>query len=147
MTLNKYYDCLIQLDDARVPSKRVGYKEDNGILVAKVPIGAREFEKQIREHFKKNKGPNWPYSGRLLMVIGISMSEKDFVSTDVDNVTKTLLDAFKGILYEDDSEIVSLFVNKVVGDSGHLIALKVLGKEDKAWVVPHMLEAVSGQNT
>ena len=144
--ISSYYNCVIRLDDVKVPSKRVGYKNENGILIAKVPTGSREFEAEVRKQFSSRQGLHWPYTGRLLLVLGISMSHKEFKTTDVDNVAKTILDAFKGILYEDDAEIVSLFINKAVGPKNHLIALRQLNLDEKAWIVPPMLERVDDEN-
>ena len=46
--------------------------------------------------------------------LSITMSEKRFKQVDVDNLAKSVLDCFTDIIYEDDSQISNLIVNKRV---------------------------------
>jgi len=53
---------------------------------------------------------------------------------------KTLFDAMKGIVYEDDSQICSVFVNKYIIDEtpGFMVGIRELTKKDKGWYVPDL---------
>lgn len=62
-----------------------------------------------RNHFVGNKaGP-----GRLRESAPVSASS---TRTDVDNLTKFVLDSMNEILYQDDKQIASLFVTKILDD-------------------------------
>lgn len=44
--------------------------------------------------------------------LSITMTEKRFKQVDVDNLAKSVLDCLTGVVYEDDSQISSLIVQK-----------------------------------
>ena len=109
--VSDYYDGgVVRLERVRVPSKRVGYKNENGVLVAKVPVGVPEFEDAIRKAFSGTM-TSWPLAGRILVGIGLNLPKIEYETKDVDNMAKAILDAFKGIAYADDSQIDSLFIS------------------------------------
>ncbi|MFM9913881.1 MAG: RusA family crossover junction endodeoxyribonuclease [Methylophilaceae bacterium] len=139
--VSDFYDGgLIRLDNVEVPSKRVGYKEENGVFIAKVPLGVPAFEKSIAEIFGNPNNKNWPLSGRLLVGIGITMPKSAYLTKDVDNMAKSILDAFRGIAYQDDKQIDSLFVSKSLGKAWQVwIALKSLSDNQKSWFIEPML--------
>ncbi|MDQ3269340.1 MAG: RusA family crossover junction endodeoxyribonuclease [Pseudomonadota bacterium] len=142
LTVRDYYDGgLIHITDVEIPSKRVGYKKEGEILIASVPFGARQFEERVREEFLNHNNPAWPMSGRLFMAIGILMPKSAFSITDVDNLAKTLLDAFCGIAYHDDKQIESLFVNKSMQQKWSVwIGLHTIShSEEKTWLVEPLM--------
>lgn len=49
--------------------------------------------------------------------------EKPVKKPDIDNVAKCFLDAMNGIVYKDDSQVVSLHVTKVYGTVGQVEVL------------------------
>ena len=59
------------------------------------------------------------------------MSKKKYKTKDLDNVIKTLFDAMKGIVYQDDSQIRSVFANKYITDKtpGFMIGTKSCRKK------------------
>ena len=135
--VNPFYDTLIELEDVEIPSKRVGYKKRNGILVAKVPLGVIEFERWIREAFSIQKVNGWPHSGPLMIAIGISMPIKQHKRKDLDNMVKTILDAFTGIAFDDDSFIESICVSKIKSDKKHVfIGFHEIKENEKSWFAP-----------
>jgi Holliday junction resolvase RusA-like endonuclease len=138
-----YYDGgVVRLERVPVPSKRVGYKSENGVLVAKVPVGVTEFETAIRKAFLGTM-PAWPLVGRLLVAIGLNLPKKEYEAKDVDNMAKAVLDAFKGVAYADDLQIDALFVSKSISPEWLAwIAFKTLGNDQKSWFVEPMLEKV-----
>jgi Holliday junction resolvase RusA-like endonuclease len=141
--VREYYDGgIVRLDQVRVPSKRVGYKIENGIHVAKIPVGVPEFEDGIRQAFHGTMAA-WPLVGRLLVGIGLNLPKKEYQSTDVDNMAKAILDAFKSVAYADDSQIDCLFVSKSISDKWSTwIAFKTLGDDPKSWFLEPMLEGL-----
>lgn len=138
---NGYYDGgLIRITDVEVPAKRVGYKKQGDTLVASVPFGAKHFEASVREAYADNANPMWPMKGRLFVAIGIAMPKSAFGVTDVDNLAKTLLDAFCGVAYHDDKQVESLFINKSVDSCWSVwIGLHTITDQEAPWVVQPVL--------
>ena len=141
--VSAYYDGgVVRLEHVRVPSKRVGYKQENGVFVATVPVGVPKFEEAIRNAFSGTMPP-WPLAGRLLVGIGLNLPKKDYQATDVDNMAKAIVDAFKGVAYADDSQIDCLFTSKSVAETWSTwIAFKTLGRDPKSWFLEPMLEKI-----
>ena len=139
--IRDYYDGgLIRLDDVVVPSKRVGYKKEGSVFIATVPLGVPAFEEAIRLNFQTPL-PNWPLLGRILVGIAINLPKSEYATKDLDNMAKSIVDAFKGIAYEDDNQIDCLFVSKNVAQKWQvLVALKSLGDNPKSWFLEPVLE-------
>ena len=47
---------------------------------------------------------------------------------DIDNILKALLDSFEGILFENDSQIIELFIRKQKGED-YLLKVSIEGRE------------------
>ncbi len=141
--VSNYYDGgVVQLNQVTVPSKRVGYKNKNGILVANVPAGIPEFEEAIQKNFPGVMS-NWPLAGRLLVGIGINLPKTEYENKDVDNMAKAILDAFKGVAYADDVQIDCLFISKSISQKWSTwIAFKTLGNDPKSWFLEPMFEKI-----
>jgi len=78
--------------------------------------------------------------GRLLVGISIKLPKSHYQSTDVDNMAKTILDAFRGIAYEDDRQIDALFVSKSESPKCQVwVALKSLGQDPRSWFIEPMM--------
>jgi hypothetical protein len=81
--------------------------------------------------------PEWPRKGRLLIAMWIAVKGSDYKHKDIDNVTKSILDALKGVAYIDDVQIDTIHVQKFPSDHyGFMIGIKSLDKEDPAWYFP-----------
>ena len=108
------------------------------------PTKTREYEDLIREAAKQAMGNQEPLKTPVAAYIYItvpipqSYSKKRFKDCldglerpckkpDCDNVMKAFLDAMNGIVYDDDSQVVSLHGTKVYGTIG---MVEVLVKED-----------------
>jgi len=76
------------------------------------------FKKAISDYVAKEKPSDlFPAKGKLYVaVIQFFISDKkDYKHRDVDNMAKTVLDALnQGGLYEDDSQVRTLLVSKIV---------------------------------
>ncbi len=55
------------------------------------------------------KAPN-----EVEVILSITMKERRFKEVDVDNLAKSVLDSLIGIVFEDDSQVSTLLVNKSV---------------------------------
>lgn len=139
---NPFYDSLFGNLDAIVPSKHLSYKQNKNkhiVTITGTP-SSRNFENYLKQHLLENKNPKFPFEGRLFLAIAIAMSKKDYETKDLDNMIKTLFDAMKGVVYNDDSQICCVFVNKYVTDMtpGFMIGIRELSKEEKDWYVPDL---------
>lgn len=94
-----------------------------GYAVMYTPKNTAQFEvfvKQVASSFKPPK----LLSGALEMVLAFyiqrpqSLSQKinyDVKKPDVDNLAKSIMDALEGVIYEHDSQVISLQVRKGYG--------------------------------
>ena len=48
------------------------------------------------------------------VILSFSITESRFKKVDVDNLSKTVLDGLQGFVFEDDSQVSSLIVNKYI---------------------------------
>lgn len=136
---NPFYDDVFGTFDVVVPSKRLRYKQNERKEITEIiaPRGTQEFEKNIRRGFSNGFKPEWPRKGRLLIAMWIAIKESDYRNKDIDNITKSILDALKGIAYIDDVQIDTIHVQKFPSDHyGFMIGIKSLDKEDPGWYFP-----------
>ena len=57
----------------------------------------------------------------------LSGSEKPIKKPDIDNIAKCFLDAMNGVVYHDDSQVLTLHITKVYGTVG---MVEVMVRED-----------------
>ena len=113
---------------------------------AYTPKKTADYEDEIRLMAKAAMGITEPLETPIAAYIYISMPvpqsyskkrskdcldgfERPTKKPDLDNVAKAFLDACNGIVYKDDSQVVSLHVTKVYGDTA---SVQVLFKEELA---------------
>ncbi|MCA0235861.1 MAG: RusA family crossover junction endodeoxyribonuclease [Bacteroidetes bacterium] len=74
------------------------------------------FKKHLHDLVTKYLKPEHPYKKPepLEVIIDVSMDEKRLQEVDIDNLTKAILDSLNGLVYEDDSQIISLLATKNV---------------------------------
>jgi len=111
---------------------------------AYTPKKTADYEDEIRLMAKAAMGITEPLETPIAAYIYISMPvpqsyskkrskdcldgfERPTKKPDLDNVAKAFLDACNGIVYKDDSQVVSLHVTKVYGDTA---SVQVLFKEE-----------------
>jgi Holliday junction resolvase RusA-like endonuclease len=136
---NQFYDDVFICFDKVIPSKRIRYKQNEQKIITDIitPSGTQEFENYIKKHLTSKS--NWPYKGRLLIAIFVTMKESDYRHKDIDNITKSLLDAMKGKVYEDDIQIDLVHVQKIKGESsGFGVGIKELDNDDNDWYFPRL---------
>ena len=114
---NPVYDFILIVVGSKIPSKRSSYSiNQNGDKILK-PYRGQQFEKALQEGIKSIPNQNMPFEGRLLLYLQISMKSKSYREQDLDNVTKTILDSLKGVVFKDDSQIDALVANKSISNS------------------------------
>jgi Holliday junction resolvase RusA-like endonuclease len=136
---NPFYDDVFGTFDVTIPSKRIRYKQDDNKRITEIitPKGSQEFETYIKQVFNSDTNENWPYKCELLIAISILLPIKEWKIKDIDNLAKSIVDALKGIVYEDDNQITSLFISKTKSDQpSFMVGVKCLKEEDSVWFVP-----------
>jgi Holliday junction resolvase RusA-like endonuclease len=136
---NPFYDSMFGFFHLSVPSKRVRYRLDNqGQLIEFTPSqSGKEFEAEVRAALTPER--QWPFRGSVFVVISIGLPEAEFRTKDGDNISKSLLDAMKGVVFPDDRQVVALFVNKHVTE-GHwfMVGVREFREGDRGWYAPKL---------
>ena len=86
------------------------------VMNHKVKQSIKDFEAKFLDIIKGVITDEHPYEKNipLEIIINVKMSAKRYNSVDVDNIAKCVLDVMKGELFEDDSQLQSLFIYKEV---------------------------------
>jgi Holliday junction resolvase RusA-like endonuclease len=90
---------------------------------------SQAFVKRIKEKLLLKKKKRWPYKGPLMLAVGVSGIKKIYGAKDLDNVLKSVFDAFKGIVFDDDEQIQIVIANKQIWEhslKGFMVGLRVL---------------------
>lgn len=131
-----------------VPNKTLYFKDEQGceqkqvgefyVLNNKAKENLKKFEAKFIDCINLVLTDKQPYNIpiQLEVIMNIKMSEKRISSVDVDNLAKCVLDIMTGRVFEDDSQVRSLFVYKdvIIDDivpqlSGITVGLRVLDKK------------------
>jgi Holliday junction resolvase RusA-like endonuclease len=140
---NPFYHHLFGSLNMLVPSKRVGYKlkPDGTPGRARIPKGAQDFEVLLKDILTAYGEKRWPYKQRLLIAIEIHFTEREYRTKDVDNVAKTLLDAMKGVVFEDDAQVDLLQVSKLSSSqNSFMIGVRRLADDEHLSCFPPLLK-------
>ena len=91
--------------------------------------------KRPKSHFVNNR----PGPGRLKKK---SPSQLSSIRTDVDNLSKFILDSMNGVMYEDDRQIASIHATKILDDVNFCRgSIEVYIRSIEADEVPKLLES------
>jgi Holliday junction resolvase RusA-like endonuclease len=93
---------------------------------------AINFIKKIKEKLRRNVKTTWPYKDKLMVVIGASGSKSIYGNRDLDNIVKPVFDAFKGIVFEDDSQVHLLIASKQIWENnlkGFMVGIRILDEK------------------
>lgn len=130
------------------PQGRVAYtKEKKPFVQMYTPAATKKYEETIRKAWMMKHG-NVPLEGpltvRLYFYFGIPKSDtkakkaakaggmmRDSIREDVDNCTKSVLDALNGVAYKDDSQVVTILAKKRYADVPHVVIIISEWKEEK----------------
>jgi Holliday junction resolvase RusA-like endonuclease len=131
-----------------ITNKKLYFKADNGIeyvlegefymLNNKAKENMKKFESKFIESIENVLTKEHPYKKpiKVEVVMNIKMSSKRLDDVDVDNLAKCALDYLKGRVFEDDTQVQSLFVCKAVIEdefvpqlSGITVGIRILDKK------------------
>lgn len=133
-----------QVEGTPVGKGRPKFARRGNFVSTYTPTKTRDYEDLIKVAAKQAMGSNEPLKTPVAAYIYITVpipqsyskkrskacldgSERPCKKPDCDNVMKSFLDAMNGIVYDDDSQVVSLHGTKVYGTIG---MVQVLVKED-----------------
>lgn len=129
---NPFFDeVLIFLD--RVPSAQEKYKpimNSTRFYERYEKDNVKVFKNSIKKRLLDKAKPWWPIEDHLFAVVNISGPKKEIQTLDIDNLLKTIFDSFNGIVFIDDSQIISVLAEKELmpETSGLAIGLKKIGQ-------------------
>lgn len=124
---NPFYDDLILFLE-NVPSSQDKLKPinlANRIFELIEKNNVTEFKKEIKKRLLNKKKDSWPYTGYLFMAVRISGFKKDIFNKDLDNLLKTLFDTLKGIVFENDNQIIKLSAEKIISKKNEEIGVSI----------------------
>ena len=142
----------------KIPTKQDKFKPINGVQKLLLETGEeipitdmdlyqkkksenllKAFEEEFIKHIKDNLTEEHPYNIdiKLEIVISISMDEKRLKEVDIDNLSKAVIDCFRGLLFIDDSQIQNLLAKKNVNAykplNGLMVGVRKINGEDDSW--------------
>jgi Holliday junction resolvase RusA-like endonuclease len=130
-------DLVFLSGNALVPAKALQYKVDKttGEVVERTRPQTHHFENQLREELRKQLSGVKLFPTKkpvFVSVIHGIHSETEYRRFDLDNRVKTILDAMKGAVYLDDSQVRMLWTHKAFlknsQESFYRISVKILNK-------------------
>lgn len=141
---NAYFDDLIGFINIDVHTSQDKFKPfkcsqcERDLYEGREKKNKTEFVKLIKERLSEMSHPLWPYKNDLFLQISVTNSKSKIQQADIDNLVKTVLDAIKGIVFVDDSQVVSVFAEKgtlrEIPMSSFLFAIRELHSGERAVV-------------
>ena len=98
------------------PAKTADYENMVALHASQAMLGAPPFTGpvQVQMDITFAIPPSWPKKRRIQ---ALEQQLRHTAKPDIDNVTKAVLDASNGVLWIDDSQVVSLMARKRYGDT------------------------------
>lgn len=121
-----------------IPSTQQAYLKDSvsGEIQKKEKQSLLQFQAKLGEKIASNLKDNefFPTEKEVFVFIfQYFVGEKDYLTRDIDNMAKTILDTLKGVIYKDDGQVKTLLVGKKiekrVPKNFAYIAIKLLTKD------------------
>ncbi len=113
---------------------------ENGIFQLYSKNNVTEFRKKIQGRLIEKKKSSWPYTDNLFIALRVSGLKKNIADKDLDNLLKTLFDTLKGIVFENDSQIIKISAEKIISSKtvGVSIGIKKLNNHNIIELYPQM---------
>lgn len=139
-------DVIYMEGDALVPAKAVCYKEDeNGNFTERIKPRTHEFENTLKNRLKKELANESLFPTKDYVFLSITYglnSISEYKRLDLDNRAKTILDALKGVIYEDDMQVKVLLTDKIFlenqQENYYTFSVKILKKKTEKQLYKHL---------
>lgn len=128
---NPDFDEVFLFFDEEISSSKDAFKLVDGTeYYEKSPkANAQAFIKRIQEKLLAKKKHKWPYTQPLMIFVGLSGIKKLYGEKDLDNILKSVFDAFKGIVFVDDAQIHLVIASKQIWKysmKGFAVGIRIL---------------------
>ena len=117
---NPYFD-EIMIFLTRIPTSQDKFKpykcsdfKEPELYKGYLKANKTDFVEVIGNALKNNPNPEWPFENKLLIQFDVSDFSIRIDEVDLDNLAKTLIDALKGIVFNNDNQVVALAGTKGV---------------------------------
>jgi Holliday junction resolvase RusA-like endonuclease len=137
---NPYFDELLIFYKNEVFTSQDKYKAINCNECSRANLyekGSKDNKTEYIDRIKKlmeiESNTDWPFKEKLMLQFSVSGTQSRLDKIDLDNLAKTIFDIFKGVIYEDDSQIVSFAGSKdfVMNLKAFIVAIKRLESNEK----------------
>ena len=134
--------------NALVPAKALCYKknEETGEIIERIKPRTHKFENGLKDDLKKELDGVGIFPTKkevLVSIIHGVHNKKAYSEIDLDNRAKSVLDALKGVVYFDDSQVKILWTDKRFlqkeQESYFQIAIKILSEK----IIKHISDEVA----
>lgn len=129
------FQVMFQVEGTPIGKGRPKFARRGNFVSTYTPTKTRDYEELIRDAAKIAMGSTEPIETPVVACIYIIVpipasyskkrsvacldgSERPCKKPDIDNIIKAYLDAMNGIVYKDDTQVVSLHATKVYGTVG-----------------------------
>jgi len=112
---NPKYEEVLVFVDLSVPTSQVSYKliDSEKQLYERIEKkNIQNFRNEVKDRLLRKRKEWWPLKGNLNLKINVSGPKNYVLLSDLDNYLKTIFDALKGIVFEDDNQIISVEIEK-----------------------------------
>lgn len=90
------------------------------------------FIREVKDRLNQKKKKTWPYKNTIMLTIGFMGTKKSYGNKDLDNLVKSVFDAFKEIVFVDDNQVEILITSKQIIDksmNGFMVGLKIIDEK------------------
>lgn len=127
---NPHYDEILVFAGIKVPTSQDFYKlidEERQLYKLVEKPNVRQFKDEIKMRLLAKKKPWWPHTQNLSMAVTVGGPLTYIQLKDLDNYLKTIFDAIKGIVIEDDHQVTNVTVGKEENPfiCGFMIAIRI----------------------
>jgi len=129
------FQVIFQVEGTPVGKGRPKFARRGNFVSTYTPTKTRDYEELIRDAAKTAMGSAEPIETAVMACIYITVpipasyskkrssacldgSERPCKKPDIDNIVKAYLDSMNGIVYKDDTQVISLHATKVYGTVG-----------------------------
>jgi Holliday junction resolvase RusA-like endonuclease len=129
------FQVIFQVDGTPVPKGRPRFARRGKFVSTYSPKTTVDYESRVSEAAKEAMGSQKPLEGPIVACIYITLpipasyskkrsqaclsgEERPTKRSDIDNFCKAIFDGMNGIVFADDSQVVSLHATKVYGTVG-----------------------------